>query len=81
MKEYLLNNTHKTILIVEPVENLAERKEKCRLEKYMHPNRLRKKWMMKANEFKQSLKRNSTNYSAHLMMMSNGGFYVYTEAY
>ena len=26
IKDYLLNNNHKTILIVEPVENLAEEK-------------------------------------------------------
>ena len=29
VEDYLLNNTHKTILIVEPVENLAEEKEKA----------------------------------------------------
>ena len=37
MQDYLLNNTHKTILIVEPVENLAEKKEKAlheQLQKY-----------------------------------------------
>ena len=28
IKNYLLDNTHKTVLIVEPVENLAEKKEK-----------------------------------------------------
>ena len=33
IKEYLLNNNHKTILIVEPVENLAEEKEKALYEK------------------------------------------------
>ena len=33
IKEYLLENTHKTILIVEPVENLAEEKEKALHEK------------------------------------------------
>ena len=33
IKEYLLSNTHKTILIVEPVENLAEEKEKALHEK------------------------------------------------
>ena len=33
IKEYILNNTHKTILIVEPVENLAEEKEKALHEK------------------------------------------------
>ncbi len=33
IKEYLLNNTHKTILIVEPVKNLAEEKEKALFEK------------------------------------------------
>ena len=33
IKEYLLNNNHKTILIVEPVENLAEEKEKALHEK------------------------------------------------
>ena len=33
IKDYLLNNTHKTILIVEPVENLAEEKEKALQEK------------------------------------------------
>ena len=33
IKEYLLNNTHKTILIVEPVENLAEEKERALHEK------------------------------------------------
>ena len=33
MQEYLLENTHKTILIVEPVENLAEEKEKVLHEK------------------------------------------------
>ena len=30
---YLLNNNHKTILIVEPVENLAQEKEKALHEK------------------------------------------------
>ena len=33
MQDYLLNNTHKTILIVEPVENLAEEKEQALHEK------------------------------------------------
>lgn len=33
IREYLLENTHKTILIVEPVENLAEEKEKALHEK------------------------------------------------
>ena len=33
IKDYLLNNNHKTILIVEPVENLAEEKEKALHEK------------------------------------------------
>ena len=33
IKEYLLNNNHKTILIVEPVENLAQEKEKALHEK------------------------------------------------
>lgn len=33
IKEHLLNNNHKTILIVEPVENLAEEKEKALHEK------------------------------------------------
>lgn len=33
IKDYLLKNTHKTILIVEPVENLAEEKEKALHEK------------------------------------------------
>ena len=33
IRDYLLNNNHKTILIVEPVENLAEEKEKALHEK------------------------------------------------
>ncbi|MBR5598193.1 MAG: insulinase family protein [Lachnospiraceae bacterium] len=33
IQKYLLNNNHKTILIVEPVENLAEEKEKALHEK------------------------------------------------
>ena len=33
MQEYLLDNTHKTILMVEPVENLAEEKEQALHEK------------------------------------------------
>ncbi len=33
IRDYLLNNTHKTILIVEPIENLAEEKEKALHEK------------------------------------------------
>lgn len=33
IEDYMLNNTHKTILIVEPVENLAEEKEKALHEK------------------------------------------------
>lgn len=33
IKDYLLDNNHKTILIVEPVENLAEEKEKALHEK------------------------------------------------
>ena len=33
IQEYLLNNNHKTILIVEPVENLAQEKEKALYEK------------------------------------------------
>ena len=61
--------------------DVCRKNEKVRLEEYHYPISTRKIRTKEVKKFKQRLKINSTNYWACLMMMNNGGFYVYTKAY